>query len=126
MSGLVCPQLFTSPHHLRSVLSKKPRVRAKMAAKAPGVEFLIARERMNETGAAFLKLDVEMGLTFVDTARQTNDFSRRLRNRRAARRAYDTVLRLTKKVHLNEEDARSVSQGLDRLKFELESLGESF
>jgi hypothetical protein len=126
MSGLVCPQLFTSPHHLRSVLSKKSRVRAKLAAKAPAVDFLIARERMNETGAAFLKLDVEMGLTFVDTARQTNDLSRRRRNRRSARKAYDTVLRLTKKVHLNQEDARSVAQGLDRLKSELESMGESF
>src|SRR4051812_28179078 len=126
MSGLVCPQLFTSPRHLSSVLSKTQRFRAKLAAKAPAVDFLIARERMNETGAAFLKLDVEMGLTFVDTARQTNDLSRRRRNRRSARKAYDTVLRLTKKVHLNQEDARSVAQGLDRLKSELESMGESF
>jgi len=90
------------------------------------MDLLISSERLNQTGAEFLKIDVEMALTFTDIARRATDPLRKQRNRRAARRAYDSIVRLTARVHLSDEDARTLRQGLTRLKSELKSLGESF
>jgi hypothetical protein len=89
-------------------------------------ELLASRERMNRASAEFLKLDLQTALTFVGIARQTRDQVRKRRNCMAARRAYDTVMRLVDKIQLSVEDRRAVSHGLKRLRTELETLGEVF
>ena len=72
------------------------------AAPKPTVDDLLAsRERMNRASAEFLKIDLETALTFVKIARQSRDDVRKKRNCKAARRAYETVLRLINKVELN-------------------------
>ena len=79
---------------------------------------------MNRASADFLKIDVQTALTFVNSARQTSDPDRKRRNREAARRAYQTVTKLMKRVNLNEEDMRTLVRGLEQLRSELEQLGE--
>ena len=83
-------------------------------------------EHLNKTGVGFLRLDVEVGLTFSGIALQAQDSEKRARNLRAARKAYDTVLRLMDKVTLTEDDAKSLARNLFQLKCELVMLGEVF
>jgi hypothetical protein len=81
---------------------------------------------MNRASVEFLKIDVEMALTFVQNARQTSDLARRERNCEAARRAFYTVTSLMNRVKLSEEDIQTVTIGLQKLRSELEQLGEEF
>jgi hypothetical protein len=96
-------------------------------ARKPTVDELLAtRDRMNRARADFLKVDLETALTFVKIAHTTDDEFRKERNCRAARKAYETVVRLQKKVDLTTNDGLALKRGLDRLKSELERLGETF
>lgn len=81
-------------------------------------------EHLNKAGVEFLRLDVEVGLTFSGIALQAQDSEKRARNLRAARKAYDTVLRLMDKVTLTEDGAKSLARNLFQLKCELVMLGE--
>jgi len=94
------------------------------AAKITFDEILASRDRMNRTSMDFLRIDLDTALTFSSVALQTDDMSKKHRNQRAARRAYDTVLRLIKKVTLTDAEARVFAQSLGRLKSDLENLGE--
>ena len=95
------------------------------AAPRPTVDQLLAsRERMNRASVDFLKIDLETALTFLKIARQAQDSARKERNRRAARKAYETVAKLVGKVELNDEDRRILIDGLQQLQKELEALGE--
>ena len=89
-------------------------------------EILASGERVNRAAAEFLKLDVQTALTFLFTVRSSEDETRRVRNRKAARRAYDTVVKLMKRVKLSEEDTRKLQVGLEQLRSELEEVGEVF
>jgi len=112
--------------HQKTVATKKQRNRG-LAAKNPTIdELVISRERMHQVSAQFLKIDLETGLTFLRSARQTSDMERQQRNRQAARKAYDTVTKLMDKVRLSDEDARTLMVGLERLRSELEEFGEAF
>jgi len=87
-------------------------------------DFVASGARMNRVCADFLKIDVAMALTFSGIALQTEDPEKQQRNRRSARRAYDTVLGLIHKVPLTHDDARILARNLQRLKSELLRLGE--
>jgi hypothetical protein len=75
-----------------------------------------------------LRTDAKVGLTFATVASEAADegSEKRTRNRANARKAYDTVLRLSKKTRLGEADRQQLAEGLGRLKRVLEALGESF
>ena len=95
------------------------------AAEKPTVDDILAtRARANKASTEFLKIDIETALTFSGTALQSDSQVKRERNRRAARRAYDTVLCLLGKVRLSEDEAQVISGKLERLKSELTRLGE--
>jgi hypothetical protein len=89
-------------------------------------ELLASVARHNKTGTDFLKADLEAALTFADIARTAEDAEERERNRRAARRAYDTIVRLINKVELNSEDANVMRSKLARLKSDLSEMDETF
>lgn len=97
------------------------------AAPKPTVDDLLAsRERMNRASAEFLKIDLETALTFVKIARQSRDDVRKKRNCKAARRAYETVLRRINKAELNAQDTQVVTLAQNQLRSDLEGLGEAF
>ena len=106
--------------------SSKQRMRGHAAPKPTVDQMLASRERMNRASAEFLKIDLEIALTFVSSARQARDDVRKQRNCRAARKAYDTVVSLVQKVPLREQESQDVERGLSLLKTELKALGETF
>ena len=106
--------------HIREAVASKKPFRGSVD------EYFASRERLTRASAEFLKVDLEMARTFLFTARQTADVARQERNRKAARRAYDTVLRLLERVKLKDDDVRVIVLGLEELRSELEKSGESF
>jgi hypothetical protein len=97
-------------------------------AKKPTMdELLTSRDELNRTSADFLKVDLETALTFSGIALQNAANSiKRQRNQRNARLGYDTIVRLIQKVTLSDEEIRSMAGKLQRLKTELQQLGETF
>jgi hypothetical protein len=107
---------------------KPPSQRVNFAASKPTADqFLAASAELNRTSTDFLKVDLETALTFSGIALQSNnDEGKRRRNRINARRGYDMILHLARKVSLSQDDAEVMSHKLKRLKSELQSLGETF
>ena len=89
-------------------------------------DLLATAAESNRVSIDFLKVDLQTALTFSELALQSPDGIKRNRNRRNARRGYDTILRLIDKVSLSDSDARSLGGQLLRLKSDLEELGETF
>jgi hypothetical protein len=82
-------------------------------------------EQSNEAIAEFLRIDVQVALTFSGIALSATDFAKRERTTKVARRAYDTILRLRAAVRLTDIEAEKLACDLRRLKVELKALGES-
>jgi len=83
-------------------------------------------ERLRRTQMDFLEIDLALGRTFSTTALQADDAEKRARNQRAARKAFDTVLRFMGKVAATDGDAKRLKEDLSRLKRDLTALGEVF
>ena len=79
---------------------------------------------LNRNGLLFLNVDLDTALTFADIALQANDNpEKRSRNRGNARKAYHTVLRLSKNLTFTEEEARQLQKKMEQLRFLLARLG---
>ena len=108
-------------------MPRKKKLEPSYAAPKPTLDELLANQQeFNHVSTNFLKLDMATALTFAKNAAETNDPVKKRRNQLAARRAYDTVQRLSTKVDLTRDDAEVLSSGLKRLKSELQTLGETF
>jgi len=89
-------------------------------------EMMASAEDFNRAGTNFLKVDLATALIFVDIALTTNDPAKKLRNRKSARKAYDTVTKQMTKVRPSDRDIGELHANLDRLRSELRRLGEVF
>lgn len=107
---------------------KSPIREPDTTAKRPSWEEILAvAARANRAGADFLRIDVQTALTFSGIALQSgSDEEKRRRNRKSARKGYDSISRLIEKVQLSTREARDISRSLTRLKSELRQLGETF
>ena len=105
------------------MVSKKQHTCGHPAGRPTIDELLATRARMNQASAEFLKIDIQTALTFAKIARQTFDNTRKDRSTSAAKKAYDTILRLAKKIDLSKNDQRLVTEGLALLRSELQALG---
>ena len=81
-------------------------------------------ERTNSLGAQFLKIDSEIALTFAGLALGAKSEERRSRMGQAARKAYDTILRLRQRIYLGEAEGNKLEANLRRLRTKLTSLGQ--
>jgi hypothetical protein len=72
----------------------------------------------------FLRTELFAGITRANIARNTPDESKKERNRREARKAYDTVLRFLPQMYLSEKEKEQIDSKLAALKSALRSLGE--
>ena len=81
---------------------------------------------LNTTGVSFLKIDLDTALTFTEIALQAEDAEKRKRNRHNARTGYDTLMRLLPRVTPMRADAEILAEKFDRLKANLQKLGERF
>jgi hypothetical protein len=79
---------------------------------------------LNATNAEFLKIDVETALTFSGLALETDNPEKRNRNRKNARKAYDTILRLWVNVIFTPTEEGWMHEKMGHLKSDLELLGE--
>ena len=96
------------------------------AAKRPTMdEILASRAELNRASADFLKTDVEAALTFSKIAGQTEAGVKRQRNVQNARKAYDTIVRMMKRVSLSARDSEILAIKLKQLRLDLVALGES-
>jgi hypothetical protein len=82
--------------------------------------------QLNATNADFLRIEVETALTFTDLASQTNNSEKQIRNRKNARKAYDTIVRMWGDVTFTPEQEGFMHEMMSRLKIKLELLGERF
>jgi len=82
--------------------------------------------RTNRLGAEFLQTDSEVALTFSGLALEAKSVEKRQRTTRVARRAYDTIMRLKDGIDLSPAELHKLNGNLQRLKRELEKLGEKF
>lgn len=85
------------------------------------------QNRLERTGFTFFITDIELAMTLVRIAADSDkDPEKRARNRQNARRAYDAVLRLSTSAALKDEERAEVDEKLRQLKSRLEEIGETF
>jgi hypothetical protein len=97
------------------------------AATKPTMDQILANAgELNKTSAAFLKTDVETALTFSAIALKTNEPNKKQRNQKNARKGYDSIVRFMGRMPISTEDGEFLSSKLQRLKTELQMLGETF
>ena len=83
-------------------------------------------ERTNRIGAEFLQIDSEIALTFCGIALTATNNEKRSSASHTARKAYDTIMRLRKGLNLTDAQRGKLDTNLQRVKSELQSLGQSF
>ena len=83
-------------------------------------------QQLNATNADFLRIDVETALTFSQMALETDNPEKRDRNRRNARKAYDTITHLRGKVVFTAAQEEHMNEKTEHLKRDLTKLGEKF
>lgn len=89
-------------------------------------ELLEQSKKFKQVSTDFLKVDLETALTFTGIALQADNDAKKKRNQQSARKAYDTILKLLRNVEPEEGDAQVLRSNLERLKSELQRLGEVF
>jgi hypothetical protein len=78
-----------------------------------------------QSGITTLATDLELALTFADFAlRSSNESQTRSRYQKNARHAFDSIVRIRKRLELPEEFARWLDDKLTLLKTALEELRE--
>ena len=80
--------------------------------------------RTNKLRGEFLQIDCEIALTFASMALRASTQEKRRRTSQAARKAYDTIMRLRENTELGDADTHKLDANLRRLKGELEKLGQ--
>jgi len=111
-----------------AVVASKVEIEGWMAA-LPGRTNLASTGRalsskMNRTIAEFLRVDSEIALTFSGLALASNDPESKRRRAQTARKAYETIIHLKENIDLSDEQSDSLNATLQRLKSELQSIGQ--
>jgi len=82
---------------------------------------------LQKNGADFLFIDLEVANAMARSASNAGrNTEKRARNRKTARRAYNTLLHLSGRLKMSQEECSSVREQLGTLKRALEELGERF
>ena len=97
---------------------------ASKTAQELGEQLSAVGRQFNDTSADFLRIDVETALTFTGLALTTDNQEKKKRNRKNARKAYNTVLHLLPRVTFTPSGQARLQDMLARLKKELVQLGE--
>jgi hypothetical protein len=81
--------------------------------------------RTNRIGAKFLQVDSEIALTFSGLALEARDEGKRRRTGQTARKTYETIMRLRQGIELTDAESSRLNANLERLRSELQSLGQT-
>ena len=105
----------------------RPKDSPPVRTEDPVVNKLNATGRqLNSTSADFLKIDAETARTFAGLALETDNVEKKDRNRKNARKAYDTILHLWDSVTFTSAEEAYMKETMEHLKLELTQLGEKF
>jgi hypothetical protein len=74
------------------------------------------QERTNAVTLETLQADADMALTLLDLADTTRSAERRMRRRKAARKAYLSILRFLPKLAINDQQRAAMEQRLGSLR----------
>ena len=74
----------------------------------------------------FLRAEIRTGLTFLHVAQSATRSDKINRNRANARKAYDCATHFLPAATLSADEIQEIKAGLEELRFELQSLGETF
>jgi hypothetical protein len=87
-----------------------------------------AKARSRRSGAELIMVDIEVAFTFLEVGRTSKEPSTAMRNRKNARKAYDSILRLLPRTiaAFSVAEQMALHRKLKELKSRLEHLGESF
>jgi hypothetical protein len=99
--------------------------RSSRTAKDLSDDLTASGRQLNAANADFLRIDVETALTFTGLALNTDDREKKKRNRKNARKAYDTVLHFLPRVTFAPGEEALIQEMLGRLKNDLVQLGET-
>jgi hypothetical protein len=94
------------------------------ARNAQSRELSSAEAEASRAGAEFLITDLGIAHALLDLARQESDAVVRRRYFGHAWRAYDTVLRLSRRLQLEPEERRDLERGVLRLRARLDDEAE--
>ena len=83
-------------------------------------------DRTNRVGADFLRVDSQIALTLSGMALAARDPEKKRRPAEIARKAYDTITQLRQKIVLSSAQRGCLDANLQRLKSELQSIGQRF
>jgi hypothetical protein len=83
-------------------------------------------EQANRIGIEFLLADLNVGLTFLETAQVTSLAATRTRDLDKALQVYRTVMRHLPRVVLPPDDEAEIASKLEELRSRLEEAGYSF
>jgi hypothetical protein len=109
------------PFHKQMAKQRRP-----LRTKALTTQLTDTGQQLNATNADFLIIDVETALTFTQLALETDNQEKKVRNRKNARKAYDTILHLWDNVTFTPTQEGHMHEMIGRLKSDLELLGEKF
>lgn len=107
----------------KQLAEKPPALRT---SKALTRQLTATGKQLNATNADFLTIDVDTALTFAGLALETDNNEKKKRNRKNARKAYDSILHLSGKVTFTPSQEGYLHERMGRLKNDLEQLGEKF
>jgi hypothetical protein len=79
-----------------------------------------------DSGFEFLLIDLDVALTLMDVADTTSSEERAQLIHQKARTAYDTVLRLLPKLHLDEAQIKTLDEKLALVRARLIAAGQRF
>jgi hypothetical protein len=89
-----------------------------------GKELSETGRRLNQASKDFLRVDAETALTFTQAALTTDNPEKKSRNTQNARRAYDTIQRLSARLTYTDSEQAYMLELMARLEKDLERLGE--
>ena len=75
-------------------------------------------------GLEYLISDMDLALTFLQIAATSSDRETRERNRKNARKAYETVLHFLPRLDPTAEERQTIEEKLAALRTRLQALGE--
>ncbi len=83
-------------------------------------EFIVG----SRAGTEFLRAELVAGMTRANIAQNTSNGSKKQRNRKEARKAYDAILRFLPQTFLRRDEKEQIDSRLVELKSALRALGE--
>ena len=89
-------------------------------------DFYRSSRDLNQTRTDFLTTELSLGLTFAGIALGSDDEAKTKRNCKNARTAYEALLKFIGTVALTPADSLRLTQGMELLESQLQTLGETF